>query len=210
MHEVNYIDVEQGTDEWLDLRRGLMSASEAYNLLATVRYGEAAGYKNYRAKLLMERLTGLSPDRYKTKQMEYGTETEGVARTMYSLTTGNIVRKSGIYIVENKKACASLDGEIGDDGLVEIKCREIANHIESIATGKVPDIYYKQIQFQLWVSNKKWGDYCSYADEMPDNARLFIQRIERDEDMITTIIEKVDQMEADIEKYTAIIGAYKG
>lgn len=210
MHEVTYIEVAQGTPEWKQHRLGRCSASRAGDLLTEVRYGEAAAYRNYRAELLMERLTGTSPERYVTKQMEYGTETEAVARTMYSLTTGNIVKTSGIYIVEGKMACASLDGEIGDEGLVEIKCREIANHIESIATGKVPDVYYKQIQFQLWVTHRQWGDYCSYADEMPDNAKLFIKRIERDEDMIADIVKKVDQMEADIARYTAIIAGYKG
>lgn len=210
MHEVTYIDVEQGTEDWKAIRRGKMSASRAADLLSEVRSGEAAAYRNYRAELLMERLTGTSPERYVTKQMEYGTETEAVARTMYSLTTGNIVKTSGIYVIEGKNACASLDGEVGDDGLIEIKCREIANHIESIATGKVPDQYYKQIQFQLWVSHRKWGDYTSYADELPDNAKLFIKRIERDDDMIAEIEKKYAQMEEDIAKYAAMITAYNG
>lgn len=210
MHEVNYIDVAQGSEQWLSLRRGKMSASRAKDLLASVKYGESAAFKNYRAELLIERLTGRSPDRYVTRQMEYGTETEGLARTMYSLSTGNIVSESGIYLIEGENICASLDGEIGSDGLVEIKNRVIANHIESIATDKVPTQYYQQIQFQLWVSNKLWGDYCSYADEMPENAQLFIKRIERDEAMIEDIKNKCEDMEKSIETFTKIIEQYKG
>jgi predicted phage-related endonuclease len=140
--------------------------------------------------------------------MEYGTDTEPVARTMYSLTTGNIVKQSGIYKIEGKNACASLDGEVGNDGLIEIKCREIANHIESIATDKVPTMYYQQIQFQLWVTNRIWGDYESYCDEMPDNAKLFIKRLERDEPMISKIKERYELMESEIAKYTNIIKEY--
>ena len=209
MHEVNYHDVEQGSQEWLDLRKGKFSASRAGDLLATVRYGEAAGYRNYVTDLATERLTGRSPSRYVTKQMEYGTDTEPVARTMYSLVTGNVVKKSGIYIIDGKEACASLDGEIGDDGTLEIKCRELANHVESLASGKIPDAYYKQMQFQFWVTNRTWGDYCSYCDEMPENAQLFIKRIERDEAMITEIEERYEQAEERIGQIIETIKQFK-
>lgn len=209
MHEANYYDVEQGTQAWLDLRKGKVSASRAADLLSSVRYGEAAGYRNYRTELAIERLTGRSPERYVTKQMQYGTETEPVARTMYSLVTGNVVKQSGIYIIDGKNICASLDGEIGDDGLVEIKNRELANHVESLATNKIPDQYYKQIQFQLFVTNKTWGDYCSYADEMPENAQIFLQRVERDEDMIAQIAERYEQIERDIAKTIETIRGFK-
>ncbi len=209
MHEVNYYETIQGSQEWLDLRKGKVSASRAADLLATVRYGEAAAYRNYKTELAIERITGKSPERYVTKQMEYGTDTEPVARLMYQLVTGNEVKKSGIYVIEGKNACASLDGEIGTDGLLEIKCRELANHVESLALNKVPDQYYKQIQFQLWVTNRQWGDYCSYADEMPDNAQLFIQRVQRDEDVIADIVERYEQIEQDIENIIATIGRFK-
>jgi predicted phage-related endonuclease len=209
MHEVNYIDVEQGTDEWRKLRLGMMSASRAKDLLATVGRGEAAGFRNYVTELATERIVGRSADRYVTKQMQYGTDTEPVARTMYSLITGNVVKKSGIYIIEGKMACASLDGEIGDNGTLEIKNREIANHVESLATGKVPDEYYKQMQFQFWVTNKTWGDYESYCDEMPENAQIFLKRIERDEIMIAQIEERYALAERRIEEITATIKSYK-
>ena len=200
---------------WFKLRRLLTrfistSASRAADLLATVKSGEAAAYKNYRADILMERLTGRSPDRFKTKQMEYGSATESVARTMYSLTTGNIVKESGIYVVSGKNICASLDGEVGREGLIEVKNREISNHIESISTGKVPTEYYKQIQLQLFVTGRLWGDYVSYADEMPENAQLFIKRTFRDEVMIADIEKRYAQLELDIAKYTKIITEYKG
>ena len=206
MHEVNYIDVEQGSQEWLDLRRGKASASRAADLLATIRYGEAAAYRNYKTELAIERITGKSPERYVTRAMEYGTDTEPVARLMYQLVTGNVVKQSGIYVIEGKNACASLDGEVGEDGVLEIKCRELANHVESLALDKVPDVYYKQIQFQLWVTHRKWGDYLSYCDEMPENAQLFIKRVNRDEEVIAEIEERYEQIEKDIE---GIIGTIK-
>lgn len=209
MHEVNYVDVEQGTDEWRALRIGKFSASRAKDLLSTVRYGEAAGFRNYITELATERIIGRSAERYVTKQMQYGTDTEPVSRTMYGLVTGNIVKKSGIYIIEGVNACASLDGEVGDDGTIEIKNREIANHVESLASGNVPDEYYKQMQFQFWVTNRTWGDYVSYCDEMPENAQLFIKRVERDEIMIAEIEERVWQGEERIAQVMATIKNFK-
>lgn len=209
MHEVNYSDVEQGSETWLDLRMGKMSASRANALLATVKYGEAATYKNYRAELTVERITGFRPERYVTKQMEYGTETETVAATMYSLQTGTVVNVCGIYTIEGKNICASPDRLVDDDGLIEIKCRELSNHIQSIADGKVPKEYYQQIQFQLWVTNRKWCDYVSYGDEMPENAQLFIKRVERDDVMIEDIIERAEQMETEIDNLIKVVDDYR-
>lgn len=208
MHEVNYHEVVQGSEEWLKLRIGKISASRAKDLLATVRYGEAAGYRNYKTELAVERITNTRYERYVTKQMEYGTETEAVAATMYQLHTGNVAKECGIFSIEGTNVVASPDRLVGYDGLIEIKCRELGNHVESIATGNVPDEYYKQIQFQLWVTNRTWADYVSYGDEMPENSQVFIKRIERDEEVINEIIERVEQIEQDIAKITEVIKSY--
>lgn len=208
MHEVNYHEVIQGTPEWLELRIGKISASRAKDLLATVRYGEAAGYRNYKTELAVERITGTRYERYVTKQMEYGTETEGVAATVYQLITGNVAKECGMYAIEGTNVVASPDRLVGDDGLVEIKCRELGNHVDSITTGKVPDEYYKQIQFQLWVTHRQWCDYVSYGDEMPDNSKVFVKRIERDEEVINDIVERVEKIEEDISKTTEAIKSY--
>lgn len=208
MHEVNYHEVLQGSEEWLKLRIGKISASRAKDLLATVRYGEAAGYRNYKTELAVERITNTRYERYVTKQMEYGTETEAVAATMYQLHTGNVAKECGTFSIEGTNVVASPDRLVGDDGLIEIKCRELGNHVESIATGNVPDEYYKQIQFQLWVANRAWADYVSYGDEMPENSQVFIKRIERDEEVINEIIERVEQIEQDIAKITEVIKSY--
>lgn len=210
MHEVNYIEVEQGSQEWLQSRLGKITASRAKDLMATVRYGEAAGYRNYKTELAVERITGKRAERYVTKQMEYGTETESVAATMYQLQTGNIATVCGAFEIDGSNVLASPDRLVGDDGLIEIKCRELANHVESMLSDKVPDEYYKQIQFQLWVTNRKWCDYVSYGDEMPENAQLFIKRIERDEEVINEIIERVEQIEDDITKLIEAVQAYNG
>lgn len=210
MHKVNYIEVEQGSQEWLQSRLGKITASRAKDLMATVRYGEAAGYRNYKTELAIERITGKRVERYVTKQMEYGTETECVAATMYQLQTGNIATVCGAFEIDGSNVLASPDRLVGDDGLVEIKLRELANHVESMLSDKVPDEYYKQIQFQLWVTNRKWCDYVSYGDEMPENAQLFIKRIERDEEVINEIIERVEQIEDDITKLIEAVQAYNG
>ena len=109
MHKVNYIEVEQGSQEWLQSRLGKITASRAKDLMATVRYGEAAGYRNYKTELAVERITGKRVERYVTKQMEYGTETECVAATMYQLQTGNIATVCGAFEIDGSNVLASPD-----------------------------------------------------------------------------------------------------
>lgn len=192
-------EVAQGSVEWLELRKGKITASRAKDLLATIRTGESAAYRNYKAELLVERITGKSPERYVSAPMEYGTQTEALARLMYSLKTKKKVVASTVYGLEGTNVLASLDGEIDSDGIIEIKCRELANHIDSLLNDKVPEEYYKQIQFQLWVTGRKWADYVSYADEMPERTQLFIKRVPRDEQLIFMIRDKVEQLENELD-----------
>lgn len=208
MHEVNYLELEQGSPEWLEARLGKISASRAGDLLATVRYGEAAGYRNYKTELAVERITGKRAERFVTNAMQYGTDTEAVAATMYQLQTGNLATICGAFEIDGTNVLASPDRLVGDDGLVEIKCRELGNHVESMLADKIPDLYYKQIQFQLWVTHRQWCDYVSYGDEMPENAQLFIKRVERDDEVINEIIERVEQIEDDISKLIEAVNGY--
>lgn len=197
MKTIKY-EVAQGSQEWLELRKGKITASRAKDLLSVIKTGESAAYRNYKAELLVERMTGKSPERYTSAPMEYGTQTEALARLMYSLKTKTKVVASTVYGLEDTNVLASLDGEIGSDGIVEIKCREIANHIDSLLNDKVPEDYYKQIQFQLWVTDRKWADYVSYCDEMPERTQLFIKRVNRDNQLIFMIRDKVEQLEVEL------------
>ena len=50
----------------------------------------------------------------------------------------------------------SPDGLVGDDGLIELKCPKVENHLLNLARGVVPSKYVPQCQGLLWVTGRAW------------------------------------------------------
>lgn len=193
--------IEQGTDAWYEARLGKATASRFKDVLAKLGTGkESAHRKNYRAQLVVERLTGRRAERFTSAAMAWGTETEDLARLSYTLATTNLVEEVGFIQHATLAAGASPDGLIGLDGCIEIKCRLTANHIDTLKAGHMPPEHMAQVQGQLWLTGRKWCDFVSFDPTLPENAQLFIERIERDEEYIanleaevTAFLTEVDQ-----------------
>lgn len=202
------LEIEQRTDEWYQARLGKATASRFKDVLTTIKSGESAARRNYKAELVVERLTNQQIERYSNKFMEWGVETEELAKVEYSLKTGNIVDEASFYVHKKLEAGASPDGLIDKDGLIEIKCRQIANHIAALKSDEVPAEYIPQIQGQLWITERKWCDFISFVPEMPANAQLFIKRVPRDnsyikmlEGAVKVFLEEVGADVNFVEKY---------
>ena len=98
----------------------------------------AAGYQNYMAQLICERLTGEPVETFKSAAMEHGTETEPQARAFYELDTGNEVVECGFIPHPTlANSGASPDGLIWDDGGIEIKAPQPAKHIKNLMGGTI-------------------------------------------------------------------------
>jgi len=129
------LEANQGSKEWLAERAGRVTASALSNVMMAKT---AAGYQNYMAQLVCERLTGQPVETFKSAAMEHGNETEPQARAFYELETGNDVAEVGFIphpLIE--WSGASPDGLIGDDGLIEIKCPQPAKHIKNLTGGTI-------------------------------------------------------------------------
>jgi predicted phage-related endonuclease len=182
---VKIIDVDQGSEAWHAVRGRFATASCFADVLSTIKSGEAAARRNYRLKLVVQRLTGKIISTYQSPAMQLGIELEPVARSEYEAQTGNLVHRVGFIYDEMHEAGCSPDGLVGEDGGIEIKCPELAAHLESIRSPREPSIYTAQIQGSLWLSGRKWWDFVSYHPDFPANLQLVIRRIERDEQYIT-------------------------
>ena len=190
-------NIEQGSPEWLQLRCGVVTAS---NFTAVLSKGTTR--KTYLMKLVAERLTGEVPESFSNKATQWGTDHEPMARANYELETGACV--NGIaFIAVDDWVGVSPDGLIGDDGLIEIKCPNTTTHIETFLSNKMPTKHKPQVQGQLWASGRQWCDFVSYDPRLPGK-ELFITRVVRDDDYIAEIeaaINKfVDEMKTIIEK----------
>lgn len=200
----------QRSEEWYQARLGKATASRFADVMAlTKNGGEYASRKNYRSQLVLERLTGTTAESYSNQAMEWGVETEPLARLAYTLKTGNEVKEVGFIEHATLKAGASPDGEVGATGLVEIKCPNTANHIETLRANNIPSQYVDQVQGQMWITGKLWCDFVSYDPRMPANAEIIVIRIERDQQHISKLAEGVEKFLVEVENDIKFIEGYK-
>ena len=184
--------MEQGSQEWLLARCGKVTASRVADVIAKTKSGYSASRGNYLAELVCERLTGVPTDTFKSAAMEWGTAQEPHARAAYEAVGGVLVEEVGFVPHPSiPDTGASPDGLVKDNGLIEIKCPNTATHIETLLSGKVPDRYNTQMQWQMACTGRVWCDYVSYDPRMPENMRLFLSRVFRDQSAILAMETEV-------------------
>ncbi len=183
----------QRSEEWFAARIGKATASCAADIMARVQNGgEAATRRQYRARLVCERMTGVPYDSYTNAAMLHGIEQEPFARAAYEAVTGNLVEEVGFIQHPELAAGASPDGLIDDDGVLELKCPTTGEHIDTVLGG-MPAKHIAQIQFQLWITGRKWCDFCSFDPRMPEKLQLYVERVERDDKYIDKLVSAVTQ-----------------
>lgn len=181
--------IEQGSPEWFAMRAGKVTASKVSDVMSAIT---TAGYKNYLADLVVERLTGNKTESFTNAAMQWGVDQEPIARAEYEVKTGNFVDQ--IAFVDHPTIAnfgCSPDGLVGDDGLIEIKCPNTATHIDYVMQDKVPTKYIPQIQCQLAVTGRKWCDFVSFDPRLPDGLQILIVRLERDDEYIEKLEARV-------------------
>ncbi len=193
--------IEQGSDEWRDLRLGAITASK---FSAVLSKGQGKTRKSYMNELAAEILTGAPAESYSNQYMEWGTETEPQARAMYRLRTGFDL-DSVSFIRGIDGVGVSPDDLVNDDGLLEIKCPKTTTQIETFMSGKMPATHNPQVQGQMWVSERKWCDFVSFDPRINGDASWFCIRIERDDEYIKTLEGEVIQFKKELDDLVKIL-----
>jgi hypothetical protein len=171
-----FADLEQRSDSWYAIRRGMLTASAVHQLLTpTLKLASNGTSRGLVATLAAERITGRVESTYVSYDMFEGIECEPFAREKYAehyapvTEVGFIVRT-----VEGCKLGYSPDGLVGDDGLIEIKTALPKIHIQTIARHDIPTEHTAQLQAGLFATGRKWIDFISYRPGLP----LYVKRME--------------------------------
>ena len=204
-------EIEQGTDAWFQTRLGKATGSRIADIVAKTKTGYSTSRENYMAQLICERMTGKVAESYSNSAMQWGTETEPLARAAYEVKTGLTVNQIGF--VDHPSILmtgASPDGLVGDSGMIEIKCPNTATHIETLLSGKVPTKYLTQMTWQMCCTGRHWTDFVSYDPRLPENLQLFIKRVEYDPkyaaELEQEVIKFLDEVEQKIKQLEKING----
>lgn len=193
-----YHDLEQGSEEWLQARCGVLTASVIGTLLTTT--GKSA--KNDKSRrlvfdLLSQRINRFVEPMHMTYAMERGHFDEAEAKLKYSQEV-DLVDEVG-FITEDKWGFTigySPDGLVGKEGLIEVKSRLHALQIMTIIGQEVPVEYMAQIQTGLMVSQRNWLDFISYPAS--GGAKMMILRVYPDPEMQSALLEAAHDCERQI------------
>lgn len=191
-----YDSIVQGTDEWFEMRKRKMTASNATTIRANGK-----GLDTYCRKIVSE-VYGQKEETYTNKDIDRGKELEPIGRSIYEMETGNDVYEVGC--IENddyQDALASPDGLVGADGGIEIKARNNEKHFALIC-GDEKDVPVDQIQFTLMITGRKWWDFVSVNTNFEKS--VFIKRIYPDKEMFNKFKAGLSRGRELINKYSEI------
>jgi hypothetical protein len=200
---------EQRTAEWIADRLGKVGCSRLIDVMATTKSGESATRRNYMAELICERLTGQREENYTSPAMQWGIDTEALAKDAYTLFNWNIITEDfGKEHDTIKGFRGSPDGLIGLDGGIEIKCPKTATHLDTILNGTIKRDYILQMAGYVSIYNRAWWDFVSYDPRLPEKHALYIKRFTREELPVKEVEEAVklflDEMDQKIKALEAL------
>ena len=188
-----YHDVEQGSDEWKRIRSRLVTASQIGLLLTpTLKVSDNATSRAYLARIAIARQNGVTEPSVSTFDMARGQFLEPLARDFYSkniLTLPESLPSPGMFVREEQDWALgySPDGIPLGDGLLEIKCPNMDNHVSTLRSWEVPPRYMPQLQAALLCSGASWIDFVSYYPSL----EVFLCRVfpqKEWQDMLVTVL----------------------
>jgi len=199
-------EVEQGSEAWLAMRCGLLTASEMRHVLTpTLKIANNDKTRAHLYELLAQRISKYVEPTYISEDMLRGQEDEFYARQMYAEKIGP-VEQCG-FITNDRWGFTigySPDSLVGKDGLIEIKSRrqkyQVQTIIENLTGGTIPADYVMQCQTGLLVSEREWLDFISYSGGLP----FCVIRVWPDDAIQGAIIEAAAAFEAQLAEKLAI------
>jgi len=186
--------IEQGSPEWFAQRLGKVTASRVADVIAKTKTGYSTSRDNYMAQLVCERMTNTVAESFTNSAMQWGTETEPLARAAYEAHADVLVDEVAMITHPTIEAAgASPDGYVGSEGILEIKCPNTSTAIDTLLSQAVPSKHITQIQFQLACTGRKWCDFVSFDPRLPKELQLFVKRVPRDDAYIQMLEKEVVQ-----------------
>ena len=200
---LDYIDVEQNTDDWMALRAGKLTSSKLGTVMA--KFGKAFGdpAKKYAKQVAVEQIKGAPiGSSFSNDHMARGHEQEPIARSLYESETFSTVENGGFFC-SDEIGC-SPDGLIQKDGLVEIKSVIVNIHYDNVKRQDFDPAYKWQCIGNLKFTGRDWIDFISYCADYPEGKQLFVHRGRKEE-----FTEQFEMIDRRIDEFMSLVRAMK-
>lgn len=164
------VDCVQGSREWADARRGLITASRMGDIITPKTMKLGAGAMTYACELIADAILPAHywrGEEFTSSAMANGTNTEREARDYFALITGQDVQQVGLCISDCGRFACSPDGLVGDDAGLEIKVPLPKTQVRWLLDGRVPNEHVAQCHGSMIVSQRKRWFFLSYSPGLP-------------------------------------------
>lgn len=198
-HTPEGVEIDQGDDNWKQLRVGLFTGTGICDLLPGAR-GYTKAREDQIDEVVTEVITGKPSGGFTaTKYMKEGIEREPFARMFYQERTGDIITQVAFIQHDWMRAGMSPDGVIqGRKRNVEIKCPKDRTHLRYLRLETCPEEYLPQVATQQWLGDFEDTDFISYHPDFPEELQLHIIRVPRQVEMIKQIEAEVSKAQAEV------------
>lgn len=195
-----YHNVEQGSDEWLALRCGVLTASQIKDIVTpTLKLAANDKTRALVNKIAVQRVSGIPEETFTTEAMLRGHIDEEIARGIYAKKYAPVEECGFITNSDCPNFGYSPDGLVGDEGLIEIKSRAPHLHFASVIAREsgdgIPKEYMAQVQSGLLLSGRAWCDFISFSHGLP----MMVHRVFPDADYMAAITEAARQFEETVQ-----------
>ncbi|MFY9460421.1 MAG: lambda exonuclease family protein [Aquabacterium commune] len=196
-----WLQLDQGSGEWLAARRGKITGSRFKDARDKLRDGKTPSKAclSYAMDVARERVGGSAPAKFQNAAMRTGTEQEPFARAMYEARTGYMVDEAGFYLSDDAVFGLSPDGLIDADGVLEVKTMVASDTLFTVVADGDVSAYMDQCMGYLWLLGRQWVDLVLWV---PDLGHMVIKRIHRDESAI-------EALELDMLEFSALVSRYE-
>lgn len=197
-------DVDQNSNEWIELRRGIPTGS-MFSKLCTTKGDRSKSISDAINEKVANVIANETLETWQGNQWtERGHELEQDAADYYQFMNGDRKLKQVGFVTDDENTCGcSPDRLVNDDGLLEIKCPMPKTHVKYLLAKEIPSDYYLQVQGQLMITGREWCDFMSYHPLLPP---LLIREY-RNEDLIEKLKGHIEYFNKELERR---VNAIKG
>jgi len=194
------IEVEQGTDTWLNMRLGMITGTRLKSAI-----GSPAVRKTLIYELVAEQVSGQQEKLWVNEAMQWGTDHEDEAVQVYEELTGVKTSVVGFCLSEEYKFLALSPDRLVKSGknfsgkkfvgAVEVKCPGTKTFMKYIDEGGVPKDYQGQVTNYFLVNPElQWLDFVVYDPRIKmKDRRIMVTRVLREDYDIAGAKEKLDE-----------------
>lgn len=174
----------------LSKRPAHLTPSGFKKIMTNGRGGDSFGKTalSYVDEVVMK-IIGVEQDDFTSYEMQWGIDNEPFAVEAYQDYKIAEVHSRNERFVHSDYDFISgeVDGLVGEEGGIEVKCPNSNNHLSNLIEAAQLSQYMYQIQGYMWITNRQWWDFVSYDPRFPKEYRLSVNRVVRDESVISEL-----------------------